>query len=75
MFVAFFIKRPVLSSVLSLLIVLVGAISIPSLPVTQYPSLALPTVMVTGFYPGANAETVEQTVTIPLERQINGSRA
>jgi len=72
MFVAFFIKRPVLSSVCALLIVLVGAISIPRLPVAQYPSLALPTVMVTGVYPGANAETVESTVTTPLERQING---
>ena len=72
MFVAFFIKRPVLSSVCALIIVLVGAISIPRLPVAQYPSLALPTVMVTSVYPGANAETVESTVTTPLERQING---
>lgn len=68
----FFITRPVFSSVLSLLIVLVGALAIPTLPVSQYPSLALPQVNVTSFYTGASAEVVETAVTTPLEQQING---
>ena len=68
----FFITRPVFSSVLSLLIVLVGALAIPSLPVSQYPSLALPQVNVTSVYTGASAEVVETAVTTPLEQQING---
>ncbi len=72
MFVSFFIKRPVLSSVCALIIVLVGAISIPRLPISQYPSLALPQVNVMSIYTGANAETVEKAVTTPLEQQING---
>jgi HAE1 family hydrophobic/amphiphilic exporter-1 len=68
----FFIQRPVFSSVLSLLIVLVGALAIPTLPVSQYPSLAMPQVTVTGFYTGASAEVVESAVTNPLEQQLNG---
>lgn len=68
----FFITRPVFSSVLSLLFVLVGALAIPTLPVSQYPSLALPQVNVMSFYTGASAEVVESAVTIPLEQQING---
>lgn len=61
----FFITRPVFSSVLSLLIVLVGALAIPSLPVSQYPSLSLPQVNVTSVYTGASAEVVETAVTTP----------
>ncbi len=72
MFTDFFIKRPVFSSVLSILITLVGAISIPSLPIEQYPELALPQVQVTATYTGASAETVESAVTTVLERQLNG---
>jgi HAE1 family hydrophobic/amphiphilic exporter-1 len=72
MFSAFFIQRPVLACVCSLLIVLLGAISIPRLPVAQYPSLALPQVIVTAAYNGASAEVVESAVTTPLEQQING---
>ncbi len=68
----FFIERPVFSSVLSLLIVLVGALAIPTLPVSQYPSLAMPQVNVTSVYTGASAEVVESAVTTPLEQQING---
>jgi HAE1 family hydrophobic/amphiphilic exporter-1 len=68
----FFIERPVFSSVLSLLIVLMGALAIPTLPVSQYPSLALPQVNVTSIYTGASAEIVESAVTTPLEQQING---
>ncbi len=70
--ISFFIHRPVFASVCSLLIVLVGALAIPTLPVAQYPSLALPQVNVTSFYTGASSQVVETAVTIPLEQQING---
>ena len=56
----------------ALLIILGGAISIPTLPIAQFPSLAPPQVLVTSVYIGANAETVESAVTIPLEQAING---
>ena len=70
--ISFFIHRPVFSSVCSLVIVLVGALSIPQLPVSQYPNLSMPQVNVSSFYTGASAEVVESAVTIPLEQQING---
>ena len=57
---------------ISILITLVGAISIPGLPIAQYPDLALPTVTVTASYIGASAEVVESAVTTPLEQQLNG---
>ncbi|GAC1660573.1 MAG: efflux RND transporter permease subunit [Candidatus Acidiferrum sp.] len=72
MFVDFFIRRPVFATVCALLIVLGGAISIPSLPIAQFPSLAPPEVTVSSGYIGANAQTVESAVTIPLEQAING---
>ncbi|ABD01702.1 transporter, hydrophobe/amphiphile efflux-1 (HAE1) family [Synechococcus sp. JA-2-3B'a(2-13)] len=72
MFVDFFIRRPVFASVCSILIVLVGAVSIPLLPVDYYPQVAPPAVRVTAVYPGANAETVETAVTNVLEQEING---
>ena len=72
MFVDFFIRRPVFATVCALLIILGGAISIPSLPVAQFPQLAPPQVFVSSFYIGANAQTVESAVTIPLEQAING---
>ncbi|MDP2272282.1 MAG: multidrug efflux RND transporter permease subunit [Archangium sp.] len=68
----FFIERPVFSSVLALLFVLVGGLAIPTLPVSQYPSLSLPQVNVTSIYTGASAEVVESAVTTPLEQQLNG---
>lgn len=68
-----FIKRPVTAIVISILIVLVGAISITTLPVSQYPNIAPPTVTVRANYTGADAETVEQTVTTLIESQINGT--
>lgn len=68
-----FIKRPVTAIVISILIVLVGAIVITTLPISQYPSIAPPTVTVTGTYTGADAQTVEQTVTTQVESQINGT--
>jgi HAE1 family hydrophobic/amphiphilic exporter-1 len=72
LFVDFFIHRPVFATVCALLIILAGAISIPSLPVAMYPALAPPMVSVTSNYVGANADTVEKAVTIPLEEAING---
>ena len=72
MFVDFFIRRPVFATVCALLIILGGAISIPSLPIAQFPNLAPPQVLVTSIYIGANAQTVESAVTIPLEQAING---
>ena len=72
MFVEVFIRRPILSSVLALIIILAGVIAIPTLPISQYPELAPPQVTVSSFYTGANAQTVETAVTIPLEQAING---
>jgi len=73
LFVAFFIRRPVFATVCALLIVLGGAITIPTLPIAQFPDLAPPQVVVTSGYIGANAQDVESAVTIPLEQAINGS--
>ena len=67
-----FIQRPVFSAVISLLIVIMGVISLRSLPVEQFPDMAPPTVSVTAMYPGANAETVIKSVLTPLEESING---
>ena len=67
-----FIERPVLSAVISILIVILGVLGLANLPVTQYPDIAPPTVRVSANYPGANAETVLKSVIIPLEEQING---
>ena len=72
MFVDFFIHRPVFATVCALLIILAGAICIPTLPVAMYPTLAPPQVSVSCNYVGANADTVEKAVTIPLEEAING---
>jgi len=67
-----FIKRPVLSTVISILIVLLGFIGLVSLPIEQYPDIAPPTVVVYTSYPGADAETVKNSVIVPLEESING---
>src|SRR6516164_664641 len=71
--VSFFIRRPVFATVCSLLIVLAGAVSIPTLPVAEYPNLVPPTVSVTAFYNGANSRAVESSVTTLLEQAINGT--
>ena len=73
MFTKFFITRPIFAGVLSAVILLAGAIAIPTLPVAQYPSIAPPQVTVQSEYIGANAESVEAAVTNPLEEQINGA--
>lgn len=67
-----FIRRPVLSTVCSLLIILAGAVAIPTLPIARYPDLAPPAVTVSAFYTGANAQAVESAVITPLEQAING---
>jgi HAE1 family hydrophobic/amphiphilic exporter-1 len=72
MFADTFIRRPILASVCSLVLILGGLIAIPTMPVAQYPSLAPPVVTVTAFYTGANAQEVETAVTTPLEQAING---
>ncbi|MFI5059073.1 MAG: efflux RND transporter permease subunit [Candidatus Acidiferrales bacterium] len=72
MFVDFFIRRPVFATVCALMIILAGAISIPTLPIAELPDLAPPQVIVSSGYIGANAQTVESAVTIPLEQAING---
>ena len=72
MFSDLFIRRPILATVCSLLIILAGAIAIPNLPIARYPELAPPSVTVTAFYTGANAQAVESAVTTPLEQAING---
>lgn len=68
----FFIDRPVFSGVISVVIVLMGVIAIQALPVEQYPDIAPPTINVWATYPGANAETVQKAVIVPLEEAING---
>ncbi len=70
--VDFFIKRPIFATVCALLIILAGAVCIPTLPISLYPNLAPPQVTVSSNYVGANAQVVESAVTIPLEQQING---
>ncbi|MDR1809381.1 MAG: efflux RND transporter permease subunit, partial [Prevotella sp.] len=67
-----FIERPVLSTVISIIIVVLGIIGLATLPVEQYPDIAPPTVQVQASYPGANADVVMNSVVIPLEEQING---
>lgn len=67
-----FIERPVLSTVISILIVILGVLGLTALPVTQYPDIAPATVQINASYPGANAETVMQSVIIPIEEQVNG---
>jgi multidrug efflux pump len=71
-FAHFFIDRPVFAAVLSIVMVIVGAIAIFTLPIAQYPEIAPPTVVITASYPGANATTVADTVSTPIEQQING---
>src|SRR5690606_22752788 len=68
----FFINRPIFATVISVVIVIVGAIAYYVLPVAQYPEIALPTVVVRATYAGATAETLAQTVATPLEQEING---
>ena len=69
---SFFIERPIFASVLAILITVAGLLSIPALPVSEYPEIVPPTVVVSGQYPGASPKTIAETVITPLEQQING---
>ena len=69
----FFIDRPIFSTVISIVIVLVGLIGLFLLPVDQYPEIVPPVVQVSASYPGADAETVSQAVATPIEQELNGT--
>ncbi len=68
----FFIERPVLANVLAVVLVLIGAICVVRLPISEYPNVVPPTVSVTTSYPGASAQTVIDTIALPIEQQVNG---
>ncbi|WP_221075818.1 efflux RND transporter permease subunit [Agarivorans aestuarii] len=72
MFSQFFIKRPIFAAVISLLMFIGGAIAVWQLPITEYPEVVPPTVVVTANYPGANPKVIAETVASPLEQEING---
>lgn len=72
MFSRFFIDRPIFATVLAIIMVLIGLMTVKSLPVSQYPDITPPTVMVSAVYPGADAATVAEVVGVPIEEQING---
>ncbi|MEO0796448.1 MAG: multidrug efflux RND transporter permease subunit [Verrucomicrobiota bacterium] len=72
MFSHFFIRRPIFAGVISIVIMLLGGFSLVSLPVERYPEIAPPQVTVTAAYPGANAQTVADTVASPIEQEVNG---
>src|SRR5579864_9215796 len=72
MFSKFFIDRPIFASVLSIIVTLAGGIAVTTLPIAQYPEITPPTVEVSAYYPGANAQVVADTVAAPIEQQVNG---
>ncbi len=72
MFSRFFIQRPIFATVLAILMILAGLITVKSLPVAQYPDITPPTIFVGANYPGADAQTVAETVGVPIEEQVNG---
>ena len=67
-----FIERPVLSTVISIIIVILGVLGITVLPITEYPDIAPTTIQISANYPGANAQTMLESVIIPIEEQVNG---
>jgi hydrophobe/amphiphile efflux-1 (HAE1) family protein len=69
---SFFIERPIFASVLAIIITVAGLLAIPALPISEYPEIVPPTVVVSGQYPGASPKTIAETVITPLEQQING---
>jgi HAE1 family hydrophobic/amphiphilic exporter-1 len=71
-FAKFFIERPVLANVIALVTILLGGIALLELPVSQYPPITPPTIQVTASFPGANAQTLVETVALPIEQQVNG---
>src|SRR4029077_3097071 len=68
----FFVDRPIFASVIAIILTLVGAISFRALPITEYPEIAPPTVVVTATFAGASAEVVADTVATPIEQEVNG---
>jgi HAE1 family hydrophobic/amphiphilic exporter-1 len=72
MFSRFFIERPIFATVVSIVIVIAGVVTLLGLPVAQYPEITPPTVQVSAVYPGANAQVVAETVAAPIEQQVNG---
>src|SRR5271167_1780261 len=70
----FFIERPVLANVMAVVIVLLGIVCLYTLPVAQYPPIVPPTIQVTTSYPGSSAETVADTVGVPIEQAVNGTK-
>src|SRR5471032_2796471 len=72
MFSRFFIDRPIFATVISVVITLAGFVAMWTLPIAQYPEVTPPTVLVTAAYPGANAQTVRDTVAAPIEEQVSG---
>lgn len=72
MFSRFFIDRPIFATVLAILMILAGVITVTTLPIAQYPDITPPTVMVRATYPGADAKTVAETVGVPIEENVNG---
>ena len=68
----FFIDRPIFAAVISVVIVIAGLVYVRTLPVAQYPDVTPPTVVVTASYPGANCQTVQDTIAAPIEAQVNG---
>ncbi len=72
MFSRFFIERPIFATVLAIVVVIAGLVSVPTLPIAQYPDITPPTVRVSTTYPGANARVVADTVAAPIEQQVNG---
>jgi len=72
MFSHFFIRRPIFAGVISIVIVILGLISLFSLPIARYPEISPPTISVSAFFPGADAQTVADTVATPIEQQVNG---
>ncbi len=72
MFSKFFIDRPIFATVIAVLMVLAGLLTVKSLPVAQYPDITPPTVFVSASYPGADAKTISETIGVPIEQQVNG---
>ena len=70
MFSKFFIDRPIFATVLAIIMVLVGLMTVKTLPVAQFPDITPPTVMVSASYPGADAKTVAESVGVPIEEQV-----
>jgi HAE1 family hydrophobic/amphiphilic exporter-1 len=72
MFSKFFIERPIFASVVSIVIVIAGLVTLGTLPIAQYPEITPPTVSVSASYPGANASVIAETVAAPIEQEVNG---